>query len=31
MGLFETRAFRFAQLRTWLAENVKPLSGSETV
>ena len=31
MGLFETRAFRFAQLRTWLAENVKPLPGIESV
>lgn len=25
MRLFETHAFRFAQLRTWLEENVKPL------
>ena len=25
MHLFETNAFRFARLRPWLEENVKPL------
>ena len=28
MQLFETNSFRFAQLRSWLEENVKPLPGS---
>ena len=28
MELFETNSFRFAQLRSWLEENVEPLSGS---
>ena len=28
MHLFETNSFRFAQLRSWLEENVKPLPGA---
>ena len=28
MGLFETNSFRFAELRSWLEEHVKPLPGS---
>ena len=28
MRLFETNSFRFAQLREWLEEHVKPLPGS---
>ena len=28
MHLFETNSFRFAQLREWLEEKVKPLAGS---
>ena len=28
MQLFETNSFRFAQPRSWLEENVKPLPGS---
>ena len=28
MQLFETNSFRFAQLRSWLEEKVKPLPGS---
>ena len=27
MGLFETNSFRFAELRTWLEEHVRPLNG----
>ena len=27
MRLFETNSFRFAELREWLAEHVKPLPG----
>ena len=27
MRLFETHSFRFAQLRSWLEENIKPLVG----
>ena len=27
IGLFETNSFRFAQLRAWLEEHVKPLAG----
>ena len=29
MRLFETKSFRFAELREWLAEHVKPLPGHE--
>ena len=28
MRLFETNSFRFAELKTWLQEHVKPLPGS---
>ena len=28
MGLFETNSFRFAELRSWLEEHVKPLPGA---
>ena len=28
MRLFETNSFRFAELRSWLEENVKPLPGA---
>ena len=28
MRLFETNSFRFAELRVWLEEHVKPLSGT---
>ncbi len=28
MGLFETNTFRFAQLKEWLEEHVKPLPGA---
>ena len=30
MHLFETNSFRFAQLKTWLEESVKPLPGETT-
>ncbi len=28
MGLFESNAFRFAELRAWLEDHVQPLPGS---